>query len=137
MSNPILWCDETWNPIAGCSKVSQGCAHCYAETMAKRLVAMGQTAKYGPTIDEHGHWTGKITIDEKALLAPLGWKKPRKIFVNSMSDLFHENVPDDFIDKVFAVMALCPQHIFQVLTKRPERMAQYTLSVQSLQRQAD
>lgn len=120
----IEWTDATWNPIAGCSKVSAGCKNCYAERMAKRLIAMGKE-KYVGTVDAQGRWTGKINFDEAALVAPLRWKKPRMVFVNSMSDLFHEAVPDKFIDRVFAVMALCPQHTFQVLTKRPERMAVY------------
>lgn len=120
----IEWTDEVWNPIAGCTKVSAGCKNCYAEKMAKRCVAMGQ-AKYVGTVDATGHWTGQINFDEAALVAPLRWKRPRMVFVNSMSDLFHESVPDVFVDRVFAVMALCPQHTFQVLTKRPERMAAY------------
>jgi protein gp37 len=120
----IEWTDAVWNPIAGCTKVSAGCKHCYAERMAKRCAAMGQ-AKYIGTVDDQGRWTGKINFDEAALVAPLRWKKPRMVFVNSMSDLFHEGVPDKFVDRVFAVMALCPQHTFQVLTKRPERMAEY------------
>jgi protein gp37 len=120
----IEWTDETWNPIAGCTKVSAGCKHCYAEQMAKRLVAMGQE-KYAGTVDESGRWTGKITFDEKALLAPLRWKKSRMVFVNSMSDLFHEGVPDEFIDRVFGVMSVTPEHTYQILTKRPARMAAY------------
>ena len=136
----IEWTDETWNPIAGCSKVSPGCANCYAEKMAGRLEAMGQ-AKYTGLTGSHRVWTGKIAFDEKALLAPLkrkgkplydaqtgervGFGRGLRYFVNSMSDLFHENVTDEQIDRVFAVMALCPQHTFQVLTKRPERMKQY------------
>lgn len=120
----IEWTDVVWNPIAGCSKVSAGCKHCYAERLAARCVAMG-VEKYVGTVDGAGRWTGKVNFDEKALLAPLGWRKPRMVFVNSMSDLFHPEVPDEWVDRVFAVMALCPQHVFQVLTKRPERMAEY------------
>jgi protein gp37 len=120
----IEWTDEVWNPIAGCSKVSAGCKHCYAERLAPRLVAMGQE-KYVGTVDAQGRWTGKINFDRGSLLAPLRWKKPRMVFVNSMSDLFHPAVPFEWVDQVFAVMALCPQHTFQVLTKRPERMAAY------------
>jgi protein gp37 len=120
----IEWTDATWNPIAGCSKVSPGCANCYAETMAKRLSAMGQE-KYKNAVDVKGRWSGSITFDEKALLKPLKIQKPTRFFVNSMSDLFHENVRDEWIDSIFAVMANCPQHTFQILTKRPERMMEY------------
>lgn len=120
----IEWTQETWNPLAGCSAVSAGCTHCYAAVMTKRLAAMGQ-AKYQGLLNSSGHFNGKINFDEGALGIPLRRKKPTVYFVNSMSDLFHENVPFEFIDRVFAVMALCPQHTFQVLTKRPERMAAY------------
>lgn len=123
----IEWTDETWNPIAGCNDVSEGCRHCYARTMAGRLEAMGVAKYAGLTVLQGSHrvWTGKISFDEKALLAPLRRKKPTRYFVNSMSDLFHPNVTDAQIDRVFAVMALCPQHTFQVLTKRPGRMLAY------------
>ncbi len=123
----IEWTDEVWNPIAGCSIKSSGCDNCYAMTMAHRLEAMG-LPKYQGTTRKSGNrtiWTGKINFDGNALLNPLLWKKPRRIFVNSMSDLFHENVKDEWIDQVFAVMGLCPQHTFQILTKRPERMRDY------------
>lgn len=123
MSN-IEWTGETWNPLSGCSKVSAGCKHCYAETMARRLKAMGQAA-YQDVVTDTGRWTGKIQLIPEKLTQPLRWRKPRTIFVNSMSDLFHEDVPFDYIDRVFAVMALCSQHTFQVLTKRPERMVEY------------
>lgn len=107
----IEWTDRTWNPVTGCVKVSPGCKNCYAETVANRF------------------WKGRKFTDVRThddrLEQPLHWRKPSKIFVNSMSDLFHEDVPFEFIDKVFAVMALCPQHTFQVLTKRPERMLEY------------
>lgn len=111
----IEWTDATWNPVHGCSKVSPGCAHCYAETLSRR---------YGHT---PAPWT-PANADENVLLKPhklgepLRWKTPRRVFVNSMSDLFHEAVPDDFIRQVFATMAAAQQHTFQVLTKRPERM---------------
>ena len=123
----IEWTDATWNPMAGCSIVSPGCHKCYAMRTAYRLEAMGQEKYQGTTEKENGRilWTGKINLDEKALSIPLKKKKPTTWFVNSMSDLFHEDVPFEFVDKVFAVMALCPQHTFQVLTKRPERMAEY------------
>jgi protein gp37 len=123
----IEWTQQTWNPIAGCSKVSPGCANCYAEVMAGRLARMGQTKYHGLTVlqGKHARWTGKIAFDDRVLLKPLQTKKPTTWFVNSMSDLFHENVTDEQIDLVFAVMALCSRHTFQVLTKRPERMKAY------------
>jgi len=114
----IEWTDATWNPTTGCNKVSKGCKNCYAEVMHKRLAGMGQ-AKY-----QQPFLKGVVT-HESELLKPLGWKKPRMVFVNSMSDLFHEDVPFDFIDKVFAIMALTPQHTYQILTKRADRMAEY------------
>ena len=123
----IEWCDATWNPLAGCSIVSPGCHHCYAMRTAYRLEAMGQEKYQGTTEKKNGRilWTGKINLDESALLIPLKKKKPTTWFVNSMSDLFHESVPDELIARVFAVMALCPQHTFQLLTKRAERMVKF------------
>lgn len=109
---------ETWNPTTGCNKVSQGCKHCYAETMHKRLRAMHQP-KY------QKHFLDGVVTHPDTLTIPLQWKKPRTVFVNSMSDLFHADVPFAFIDQVFAIMALTPQHTYQILTKRPERMAEY------------
>lgn len=132
MSTGIEWCEEVWNPVVGCSKVSAGCKHCYAERMAKRLVAMGQE-KYQGTVDAKGHWTGKVNLVPEALEKPLRWKRPRVIFVNSMSDLFHDAVPDGFIDRVFAVMALASQHTFIVLTKRAERMERYISKITHLE----
>ena len=128
MSTGIEWTEETWNPLVGCSKVSPGCEHCYAIRMAWRLKHIpAMAALYGPVVKKTDggklNWTGAINYNEKALMAPLLNKKPTKYFVNSMSDLFHPSVPFEFVDKVFAVMAACPQHVFQVLTKRPERMA--------------
>lgn len=122
----IEWTDSTWNPLRGCSRVSEGCRNCYAEKVAYRFSGPGQ-AYEGLAVLRNGHasWTGKVSFAEKHLLDPLKWKDPRRIFVNSMSDLFHENVPYEWIDRIFAVMALCPQHTFQVLTKRPERMLRY------------
>jgi protein gp37 len=111
----IEWTESTWNPVTGCTKVSPGCAHCYAERMAKRLQAMGQ-ANYA-----HGF---EPTLHEHMLEIPLRWKKPQRIFVNSMSDLFHESVPLEFIRKVFDVMRRADQHQYQVLTKRSERLAE-------------
>ncbi|NLX99449.1 MAG: DUF5131 family protein, partial [Rhodopirellula sp.] len=129
MSTKIEWTDETWNPVVGCQKVSEGCQNCYAEKMARRLACMGKK-KYMPVVHwvndgQPSHWTGAIQTDEAALLVPQRWKNPRRVFVVSMGDLFYEGVPFEFIDRVFAVMALCPQHTFQVLTKRPERMREY------------
>ncbi|MBI2424173.1 MAG: phage Gp37/Gp68 family protein [Candidatus Hydrogenedentes bacterium] len=123
----IEWTDETWNPLGGCSKISPGCKNCYAEKMAARLQAMGLPL-YEGVIGADGHWSGRINLGDQELMKPLWWRKGRRVFVNSMSDLFHEGVPFEFIDQVFAVMALCPQHTFQVLTKRPERMAEYLRS---------
>lgn len=120
----IEWSDSVWNPISGCSRKSAGCEHCYAEVMTKRLALMGQE-KYQGLLNEHNRFNGVIKFDEKALLIPLKTKKPTTYFVNSMSDLFHENVKDEWIDKVFAVMALAKHHTFQILTKRADRMKEY------------
>jgi protein gp37 len=116
----IEWTDATWNPVTGCTKVSQGCKNCYAERDWKRLAAPRET----PNRYTGRAFTG-VRCHEDVLALPLRWKKPRRIFVNSMSDLFHEDVPDGFIDLVFAAMAQAPQHTFQVLTKRPERMLRW------------
>ncbi|HEX4124883.1 MAG TPA: phage Gp37/Gp68 family protein, partial [Tepidisphaeraceae bacterium] len=124
----IEWTDCTWNPVAGCSLVSPGCTHCYAMRTAARLEAMGQTKYVGLTRKVNGRtvWTDKINLGSAAdLTLPLRWAKPRRVFVNSMSDLFHPDVPFDFIDRVFAVIALTPRHTYQILTKRLERMAEY------------
>jgi protein gp37 len=122
----ISWTDSTWNPIRGCSRVSEGCRNCYAESVAHRFSGPGQPYE-GLAVLKNGHasWTGRVEFVEDHLMDPIRWKRPRRIFVNSMSDLFHENVTDEMRDKIFSVMALCPQHIFQVLTKRPERMLEY------------
>ena len=109
----IEWTEATWNPLTGCTKVSPGCKHCYAERMSRRLQAMGN-AKYANGF--------RLTLHEDALALPLGWAKPRAIFVNSMSDLFHEQVPTEFVHRVFDVMRRAHWHRFQVLTKRPERL---------------
>lgn len=111
----IEWTESTWNPVTGCTKISPGCAHCYAERMALRLQAMGQ-ANY-----KNGF---RVTTHEHALALPLRWRKPQAIFVNSMSDLFHEDVPLDFMQKVFAVMQQAYWHRFQVLTKRSARLVE-------------
>lgn len=120
----IEWTDATWNPVIGCRHVSEGCRHCYAETMSKRLAAMGQE-DYASILDANGRFSGKATTRPETLAEPLRWKKPRMVFVNSMSDLFHEDVPFEFVAAVFGVMAACPQHTFQVLTKRPERALKF------------
>lgn len=111
LGSTIEWTEATWNPVTGCTKISAGCKNCYAERMARRLRAMGKPQ----------YTNGfKLTLQPDALERPLRWKHPRTIFVNSMSDLFHKDVPPEFIAKVFEVMNRCPQHTFQVLTKRPE-----------------
>lgn len=104
----IAWTDSTWNPVTGCSKVSPGCAHCYAETLCRR---------FGRSFD--------VTLHPDRLDLPLRWRKPRRVFVNSMSDLFHPDVPDAFIAHVWHVMANAYRHTFQILTKRPERMPEW------------
>lgn len=140
-SSSIEWTDATWNPIVGCTKVSAGCKHCYAEKMSIRLALManadeangrnpGRKGHYREVVDlQAKRWNRRVPLVPEALGDPLRWKKPRRVFVNSMSDLFHEEVPDSYIDKVFAVMALCPGHSFQVLTKRPTRAKEYLLSL--------
>jgi len=150
-NSKIEWTDATWNPIVGCSKVSEGCRNCYAMTMAARIANAAQAAlRQGKGLTdvqaayrnvvkwENGkdraagendkalpQWNNLIAVIDSVLTLPLRWKSPRRIFVNSMADLFHESVPFEVIDQVFAVMALCPEHSFQILTKRPERMAEY------------
>ena len=123
-ASDIEWTEATWNPIAGCSVLSPGCTNCYAMRMAARLQAMGM-AKYAGTTRKSGKrhvWTGRVNIDSGALAAPLTWKKPQRIFVNSMSDLFQDKADEIFIRQVWRVMAQASWHSFQVLTKRPERM---------------
>ncbi len=118
-STKIEWTDKTWNPITGCSKISTGCMHCYAETMAYRLKAMGQQ-KYANGFS--------ITLHDRCLIEPLAWKGSHNIFVCSMSDIFHEEVPYDFVDKMFEIIRQTPQHRYQILTKRADRMASYFAS---------
>jgi len=150
MSTKIQWTDATWSPVVGCTKVSTGCDNCYAEKMACRLASMACSAKktiaqisnmsdserayinvvrmmHDPAREKtyFDGWNGKIALVESALNKPLHWKKPRMIFVNSMSDLFHPSVPFEFIDKVIDVFNKCPQHTGQLLTKRAERMKEY------------
>ncbi len=117
----IEWTNATWNPVTGCSKVSPGCAHCYAETLAPRLHRMGQRG-YTDLPWTPANAAENVVLRPDRLHQPLRWRKPRLVFVNSMSDLFHEQVPDCFIAEVFGVMAAAWCHTFQVLTKRPERM---------------
>ncbi|MBX3405363.1 MAG: phage Gp37/Gp68 family protein [Phycisphaeraceae bacterium] len=123
----IEWTDATWNPVAGCTPVSPGCLNCYAARMALRLERMGGEVarKYEGTAkrarDGRPVFGGRINLDYDALDVPRQWRKGKRVFVNSMSDLFHEDVPDAFIRAVFDVMNECPQHQFQILTKRPER----------------
>ena len=116
----IEWTEATWNPVTGCSKCSSGCKNCYAERMATRLRAMGQP-KY-----RNGF---RVTVHPRALPVPIAWRKPRMVFVNSMSDLFHEKVPDDFIMQVFEVMSDACWHTFQILTKRPHRLEELNGSI--------
>lgn len=119
----IEWTESTWNPIRGCSRVSEGCRNCYAETVANRFKGPGEP--YEGLIAKGGQWNGAISFINHKLHELLNWTRPRMIFVNSMSDLFHPNVPEFVIDLIFAVMALAPHHTFQILTKRPERMREY------------
>lgn len=138
----IEWTDYNWNFLRGCSRVSEGCRNCYAERQAirgsyeARTTVAGTRVGPGPynglvrSTPQGPRWTGEISFHEDILLQPLRWTKPRKVFVNSMSDLFHEKVSDEILDKAFAVMALTPQHTYQILTKRPERMKAYFASRQ-------
>lgn len=136
MPTKIEWTDEVWNPAIGCSKCSPGCQNCYAERFAYRLACMGQekyqkVVKGMPTSKPFWKkgftavWTGEIFCDKSILVKPLHWRKPRRIFLCSMGDLFHEKVPFEFIEKIFCVIRQCPQHTFLILTKRPEMMAEY------------
>ncbi|RWD00031.1 MAG: DUF5131 family protein [Mesorhizobium sp.] len=122
----IEWTDATWNPVAGCTILTAGCTNCYAMRMAARLEAMGMEKYAGLTRKSGGRakWTGKLFLDRKSLSLPATWSKPRRVFVNSMSDLFHADVPADFIADVWKVMEATPQHTYQILTKRPDRMVE-------------
>ncbi len=124
----IEWCDATWNPVVGCSPVSPGCDHCYAARMAHRLGANQATPQFAGLTGVDQKWTGETRLVRGGLNIPLTWRKNKRIFVCSMGDLFHESVPFAWVDQVFAVMALAPQHTFMLLTKRPERMREYTKS---------
>ena len=126
----IEWTDVTWNPIRGCSRVSEGCRNCYAELQAARFSGPGLPFEgLARRVNGRAAWTGKVRFVPKKLAEPLHWKKPRNVFVNSMSDLFHEKLSDEQIAAVFGVMAQCPQHTWQVLTKRPERAERWFLWV--------
>ena len=114
VNSKIEWTGNTWNPVTGCTQISDGCQNCYAKRMAERLKLMGNK-KY-----ENGF---SVSLHEDCLSEPFRWRKPSMVFVNSMSDLFHEEVPFEFIERIFAVMNMNPQHTFQLLTKRPERLA--------------
>lgn len=155
----IEWTDVTWNPVTGCTEKGPDCANCYSRPMSKRLAAMakadrlagrdpGKKSAYSLTVRDDGRWSGVVLTVEDALKEPFTWKKPCRVFVNSMSDLFWGDaedltearrrgvedpkpVPFEFIDRVFAVMAQCPQHTFQILTKRPARMAEYLVDRES------
>lgn len=119
----IEWTEATWNPTTGCDRTSPGCDHCYALTLSRRLKAMGQP-KYQNDGDARTSGPGfQLTLHDSAVEIPLGWREPRVIFVNSMSDLFHKDVPLEFIRRVFDVMAATPQHTYQLLTKRSKRLA--------------
>lgn len=123
MSN-IEWTDRSWNPVVGCTKISEGCRNCYAFNLHNSRHKAYQEGKL-QHIPQYSKPFDDVQLLPERLISPLRWKKPQKIFVNSMSDLFHEDVPFEFIDKVFSVMALAQQHTFQILTKRPERMLEF------------
>jgi protein gp37 len=130
----IEWTDATWNPVAGCTILTAGCTNCYAMRMAARLEAMGVEKYTGLTRKSGGRakWTGKLFLDRKSLAIPATWSKPRRVFVNSMSDLFHADVPADFIAEVWQAMADTPRHTYQILTKRPDRMIEVVPSLRKL-----
>ena len=123
-NSSIEWTESTWNPVVGCTVVSPGCTNCYAMRLARRLEAMGQSKYAGTTRLSGGRpkWNGVVRVDEESLKLPFAWKTGRMIFVNSMADLFHEAVPLEFIQRVFTTMSETPQHTYQILTKRAERL---------------
>jgi protein gp37 len=131
-ASEIEWTDATWNPITGCTMVSAGCTNCYAMGLAGTRLK-NHPSRVGLTRETGGRhvWTGEVRLNEGWLDQPLRWKRSRMIFVCAHGDLFHESVPDEWIDRIFAVMALAPQHTFQVLTKRPERMRGYLAASRS------
>lgn len=144
MATEISWTDETWNFLAGCSKVSAGCQNCYAINMAHRLPAManaleakgknpGRLKHYKGLTQKTAHgveWSGTVTFIPEALQQPLKWKNPRKIFVNSMADCFHEDVPFGWLEQALAVISSTPQHTYQLLTKRPQRMLEFFAQIE-------
>lgn len=133
----IEWTDASWNPTRGCTRVSEGCRNCYAERMAARMSGPGQWGEGFAKRSPH-RWTGKVELIRSKLEEPLGWRKPQRIFVNSMSDLFHESLPDHAIAQVFAVMEMASRHTFQILTKRPERMLRWVSNYKAaIDRMAD
>ena len=117
----IAWSEFSWNPVIGCTKIATGCKNCYAEKMATRLATMPLQSYYRHVV-QNGKWNGDVYCMKNRLSDPLHWRKPRRIFVCSMSDLFHEDVPFEFIHKIFVTMKNTPRHTYQVLTKRPERV---------------
>ena len=125
-NSSIEWTEATWNPVVGCTVLSPGCTHCYAMRLARRLEAMGQPKYAGTTRMSGGRakWNGTVRTDERSLRVPLAWKTGRMIFVNSMSDLFHERVRPEFIRRVFATMRDTPRHTYQILTKRADRLTE-------------
>lgn len=126
-TSTIEWTDATWNPVTGCTLVSEGCRHCYAAQLAATRLKTHPSREGLARLNAQGEakFTGEVRLNEQWLDEPLRWQRPRRIFVCAHGDLFHEAVPDEWIDRVFAVMALAPRHTFQVLTKRPERMRDY------------
>jgi protein gp37 len=140
----IEWANSTWNPVRGCTRTTPGCGGanhrggCYAEKIAARFSDPGQPFHgFAERTPYGGRWTGKLALIEDMLTVPMRWRKPRRIFVNSMSDLFHESLPDEAIDRVFAVMALCKRHTFQILTKRDERQKEYMLRLAAMVKSDD
>ena len=131
----INWTDGTWNVITGCTPISPGCANCYASQLAgTRLKHHPSRAGLTKEVNRHHIWTGEVRFNREWLSQPLRWKKPQKIFVCAHGDLFHESVQAEWLDEIFAVMALCRQHTFQVLTKRPERMRSYMRAIMNCER---
>src|SRR6476659_1130159 len=133
-ASDIEWTEATWNPIAGCAALSPGCTNCYAMRLAARLEAMGMAKYAGLTRKSGGRakWTGAVRLDRAALELPRSWRKPKMIFVNSMSDLFQEAVPASFVAAVWKAMEATPRHTYQILTKRPDRMAKLTSDLRLL-----
>lgn len=134
MPSKIQWTDETWNPVTGCTPISEGCDNCYAKRMSQRL-----KGRYGYPVDDPfkaGNWRGDIVSGsgDNVIYEPVHWKKPRRVFVSSMGDLFHDDVKFNHIHQIWDVMKGCPQHTFMVLTKRPERMKQVVERIYSLER---